>query len=315
MEQQKHKVIIDTDPGVDDATALILSMFDERLDIKLFTTVKGNIQVNLATRNMLHLLDKFGKSYPVAKGAAKGLKRNTPDATWLHGKFGLGHVYIAPAPKQKIIKKSAWNAMYDVIMENPGEVTILEFSPHTNIARLIQEHPDCIPYVKGIICEGFSSYGMPGVTPHISFNVSTDPEAFKVVIDSGIPLTIIPSETGRNITHFTERQVKKIGRMHETGKFLELIFQGYWEHGYKDKRIATNDSLAYMYLVEPEMFKYEMVDIAIDLNDVPGKTWATISSNGQFKLITDCNRKKFMKSIFKKLKALKGIKFEDKKEK
>lgn len=308
---EKYKVIIDTDPGIDDTTALILTMFDKRLDVQLYTTVKGNIAVDIATKNMLHLLEKFGQSYPVAKGCNKGIKRDTPDASWLHGKFGLGQTYHAPTPTTKPIKLSASDAMYEIIKKHPHEITLIEFGPHTNVATLIKEHPDVIPLVKQIICEGFSAYGMPGLAPHISFNVRTDPEAFKIILDSEIPLIIVPSEIGRRVTHFTETQVKEIGKLNDTGKFLEEIYQDYWERGFEDKRIATNDTLAYLYLVEPKMFKYEMVDVAVNLDDdAPGKTWATIAMHGRVKLVTDCNRRKFMKIVFARLKQLNDIKFE-----
>ena len=311
MTRTKHKVIIDTDPGIDDTTALILTMFDPRLDVKLYSTVKGNIGVEIATRNMLHLIEKFGKNYPVAKGCAKGLKRKTPDASWLHGKYGLGETYIAPEPHIKPLKLRAPEAMYQLIKENPHEITIIGFAPHTNTATMILNHPDVIPLVKQIIFEGFSAYGTPGLAPHVSFNVRTDPEAFKVVLDSGIPLVIIPSEIGRRHTHFTEQQVEEIGKLNDTGAFLEQIYQNYWERGFEDKRIATNDSLAYMYLVEPKLFKTAMVDVAVSLDDdnTPGKTWATISQDGKVVMVTDCNRDKFYKSIIKKLKKLDKIKF------
>lgn len=309
---KKHKVIINTDIGIDDATALILTMFDERLDIKLYTTVKGNVGVDIATNNMLHLLEKYGKNFPVARGCEVGIKRLTPGAEWLHGEFGLGKTYIAPKAKKKPIKLPASEAMYKLIKENPHEITIIECAPHTNTARMLLDHPDAAPLVKQIICEGFSAYGTPGLAPHISFNVRTDPEAFKIVLDSGIPLVIIPSEIGRRVTYLTEKQVEELGKLNDTGRFLEEIYQDYWERGFDDKRIATNDSLAYIYLVEPEMFKYEMVDVAVNLqDDAPGKTWATISAHGQVKLITECNRYKFIKSLLSKIKKLDKFKFYD----
>ena len=88
----KIKAIIDTDPGVDDTTALVLSFFDRHLDIKLLTTVSGNIPISVATKNVCFLLDLFNKDIPVAKGAAKALNRKSDDARWLHGKHGLGDI-------------------------------------------------------------------------------------------------------------------------------------------------------------------------------------------------------------------------------
>ena len=137
---EKYKVIIDTDPGIDDTTALILSMFDERLDVKLYTTVKGNINVDIATNNMLHLLEKFGKTVPVARGGQRGMMRDTPDASWLHGKWGMGETYIPPKAKTKPIKKDAVEAMYEIIKNNPHEITLLLFGPHTNSGILLKKN-------------------------------------------------------------------------------------------------------------------------------------------------------------------------------
>lgn len=308
---EKYKVIIDTDPGIDDTTALILTMFDERLDVKLYTTVKGNINVDIATNNMLHLLEKFGKKIPVARGCEKGMVRDTPDASWLHGKWGMGETYIPPKAKTKPIKKDAVEAMYEIIMQNPHEISLILFGPHTNVGNLFKTHPDCAPLVKQIIFEGFSPYGLKGVKPHISFNIRTDPEAFKYVLDSGVPLVIIPSELGRNVTHLPEKMVHKIGKMNDTGAFLEEIYQNYWERGYEDKRIATNDTDAYLYLVEPEMFTSIGVDVAIDLQDTPGKTYATIregDDGGHISLVVNCDREKFEESFLSKIRNLGNIK-------
>lgn len=308
---KKHKVIIDTDPGIDDTTALIFTMFDKRLDVKLYVTVKGNIGVDIATNNMLHLLEKFGKNTPVAKGSSKGMKRDTPDASWLHGKYGMGETYIPPKAKTKPIKEDAIDAMARIIKENPHEITVLMFGPHTNMGHLLTRYPECAPLIKQVIFEGFSPYGMPGLKPHISFNIRTDPEAFKVLLDSNIPLVIIPSELGRNVTHLPEEMVNEIGEMNDTGKFLKEIYQHYWEHGYDDKRIATNDTDAYLYLVEPELFYSISVDISVNLDDAPGKTYATIhegGNGGHISLVTKCDRDMFERSFLSKIRNLDNLK-------
>ncbi len=306
----KHKVIIDTDPGIDDTTALIFTMFDERLDVKLYVTVKGNIKVDIATNNMLHLLEKFGKNTPVARGSEKALFRDSADAAWLHGEHGMGPTYIPPKAKTQPIKEDALNAMARIIRENPHEVTLLMFGPHTNIGKLLWQYPDVIPLIKQIIFEGFAPFALPGWGEHISFNISTDPEAAKIIIDSGIPLVIIPSVLGREYTHLTQNMIEEIGTMNDTGKFLEEIYQTYWEHGYPDKRIATNDTDAYLYLVEPELFTTKRVDVAVSLNedDIPGKTYATPHSGGNVKLVTGVNRKAFEKSFMAKIRMLDHIK-------
>lgn len=305
---EKYKVIIDTDPGIDDTTALIFTMFDERLDVLLYTTVKGNIGVDIATNNMLHLLEKFGKNTPVARGSGLGTVRLTPDASWLHGKYGMGETYIPPQAKTKPIDENAVEAMYRLIMENKHEVTIIMFGPHTNVGRLLKYHPDCAPFIKQIIFEGFAPDGLDGWKPHISFNVRTDPEACDVVLKSGVPIIIVPSQLGRENGRLTEKMVIEIGQANDTGAFLKEIYQNYFERGYDDRRIATNDTLAYLCLVEPELFTMRKADVEVNLTDNPGKTTATFSSRGKFRIVVDLDREKFEQSFMQKIHNLDEIK-------
>lgn len=287
---KKYNVIIDTDPGVDDTTAIVLSLDDEDMDIKLITTVAGNRSVSVCTRNMLHILDKFGADIPVAKGASHALCRKSKDAMDVHKLMGMGG-YKPKRPKRKVIEKDAVEAMYEVIMESKTPVHILSFGPHTNSASLIIKHPEVKNKIAGIIGEGCCPYGVDGRT-HISFNVSTDPEAFKVILDSGVPLTMVPSHMGREWVHLTEEEVNHIRQMNDTGAFLYEMFSGYWERGFPDKRIAINDSCICLYLLHPEDFTVVNTNITVDLDEMPGKTIMDFDPNGKHKYISGCNREK-----------------------
>ena len=298
---KKIKVIIDTDPGVDDAACLIFALFDKMLDIKLITTVVGNVKVDTSTRNLLHILDKFNIDVDVAKGASKAMNRISPTAEHIHSKEGLGG-YIPPdisQVKHKLLGEDAVEAIYRVLNEGDGDIIPLVLGPHTNYGLLFQRHPDIIKKIPKIVFMGGAPYGMPGFPLHISFNVSSDPDAFKIVVDSKIPLVMVPSDMGRDKAHFEENYVYDIRDANEVGAFLYNMFEKYWEPGYPDRRIANNDTCAYLYLVHPEIFTKEL--ITLDVSTDTGKTVAKYDNYGHIELVVGVNREKFLEIMDKKL--------------
>lgn len=309
-----YKVIIDTDPGVDDAFALILSMFDPMLDIKLYATVAGNIKTEIGTRNMLYLLDKFGVyDKPVARGAGRALTRLSKHAEFVHGEEGLGG-HIPPKgrrSKNKVIDKSAVEAMYEIIKENPHEITLFIWGPHTNAAKLITEHPDVKELLAQIIFMGGSPYGVAGFPDHISFNIASDPEAFRIVVESGIPLAMVPSDMGRRKAHLTEKYVHVMRDENEVGAFIFEMFDEYWERNFPDKRIATNDTCAYIYLTHPELFKVQKANVFVDTKRTPGKTYAKFRKDGHVSVTVGVKRRKFLKLISQKMKFFDDFKLKN----
>lgn len=309
---KKYKVIIDTDPGVDDAACLIYALHDKQLDIKLLTTVVGNLPVEKCTRNLLHILDKFGLDYPVAEGASKAMNRVSPTAEHVHGVEGLGGYRVPKTIKHKLLEEDAVSAMYRVLSEGDGDIIPIVLGPHTNMGLLFERHPDIIKKIPKIIFMGGAPYGMKGYPLHISFNISSDPEAFKIVLDSKIPLVMVPSDMGRNKAHLEEEMVYKLRDMNEVGKMMFQMFDKYWEHGYPDKRIATNDTCAYYYLINSKQFKTLRVDLTVDTDKTPGKIIATPNRRGQVLMTTALNRKKFLKWFEKSLHEFDNLSFKKK---
>lgn len=308
MAENKIKVIIDTDPGVDDAVCLIYAFFDNNIDIKLLTSVAGNVSIDLATRNLLHLVDLYNVDIPVAKGASKALKRVSADATFIHQPDGMGG-YIPPKNIHHVpIKEHAVDAIYRIINEGDGDIIPIVLGPHTNIAMLIQKYPDIVKKIPKIVFMGGSPYDVPGYPNHISFNISSDPEAFKVVLDSKIPLVMLPSLIGRRHAHLSEDYVNNLKNVNDTGLLMNKMYSLYWEPDYPDKRVATNDICALFALVYPEIFKTEKVDVTVDLDDVPGKTWVKFTKNGNVDLVTALNREKFLEILDRDLQNMNHIK-------
>ena len=293
-DTKRIKVIIDTDPGVDDAACLIYAFFDENIDIKLLTTVVGNTTLDKTTRNLLHLMDLFDIDLPVARGARKAMTRESINAEFIHQAEGLGG-YIPPMTcKTKLLDEDAVEAMYRVIMDGDGDIIPIILGPQTNLGYLLSTHPEVIPKIPRIVFMGGSPYGHKDYPDHISFNISSDPEAFKIVLDSNIPLLMIPSDVGRRKAHLDEKFVSYLGTLNHAGKLLEKMYSKYWEPGYPDKRVANNDSLALFALAYPKMFKTQSVTVKVNLEDSPGKTLVDFDKLGHIEMVTDVDRQAFL---------------------
>lgn len=305
--KQVMKLIIDTDPGVDDTNALVYLLNDKSFDIKLISVANGNIGLKIATRNMCHLLDLFEKDIPVVTGYEKRLGENHEDAAFLHGKQGLGGY---TPPKNTItqpIKKDCADAMYDVLKEYPKQITLVILGPHTNVAYLFKKHPDSINLIKDVLMMGGSINGILSNPNHNSFNIRTDAPAFQETINAQLQVLMCPSRIGRDEGYFTEEMVEKIKNTNEVGEFLVKTFETYWEPNYPDKRISTNDVSAVYYLTHPKLYKTKKALVQVDTQNNIGKTTAVFTKKGNFKIVTKIKRKKFLDMLFKKLEELNDV--------
>lgn len=308
---KKYKVIIDTDPGVDDTTALVYFLNDPHFDIKLITTLSGNISIEKSTRNMCHLLDIFQKDIPVVTGRKKRFGKSTESAEFLHGQEGLGFYLPPQKTTHQPIDSDPADAVYEILKANPKEVTIVIIGPHTNFAHLLEKHPDAKDLVKRIVMEGAAPTGIMSNPNHSSFNIRTDAPAFQKTIDSGVEVVMIPSTIGRDQAFLTAEQVEKIKETNLIGKFLWLTFQSYWEPKYTDKRIACNDITAYFYITNPLLFKTKRAFIDLDQEKYVGKTTARWDRHGNFKVVQKINNKNFIKHLFKRLEKMGNIEISD----
>ena len=312
-EIKKVKCIIDTDPGVDDTVAMVLSLYDEKIDIEMISTVNGNLDLDTVTRNALHVLEKYDRTdIPVVKGAGKAMKRVSPDAKFIHQAEGMGG-YIPPKKvKTKPVDRDVVEAMYEVIKENSGNIVFFELGPHTNLGTLISSHPDVVYMIKHVYCEGCAPYGLKTEgkwIEYISFNASSDPEAMEIVLNSGIPVTIIPSRMGRDLANFNEQEVYHIRDINDTGRFFFEMYNGYWEHGYPDRRVATNDTCACMIMRYPKLFKTKRAFVTVDTGDQPGKTTFRFSRSGNVNYAYKVNKKKMHEYFYRAIKKLDRFKF------
>lgn len=310
LTNEKVKIIIDTDPGVDDIACIIYAMNDENIDIKLLTTVAGNISTDKSTRNLLHVLDLFGQDYPVAVGAKTALNRVSPNAEFIHSKEGMGG-YVPPKEVNRApIKNYAVDEMYKVIAEGNGDIVPVMLGPLTNLAELITKHPDIVSKIPKIVVMGGAPHGNPDYPEHISFNLSTDPEAFKVLLDSNIPILMCPSHMGRMRAHLEEQFVLDLEHKGDVGKFLYKMYSSYWEPNYPTKRITTNDSCALFALVYPKIFDIKKVNVWVNVTDAPGRTTIEFTPDGKIEFIDNLDKPAFLSLLLDELDDMKDIKLD-----
>jgi len=181
--------LIDTDTASDDAVALIMALRAPDVRVAAITVVAGNVDVRQATRNALYTAELCGASVPVYSGAEKPLLRTYQNATWFHGRDGLGdHNY--PAPKRSAERMHAVDAIIETIEANPGLV-LVTLGPLTNIALALSKAPAIASKVSRCVVMGGAPCCEGNVTPAAEYNIWVDPEAASIVMRSGLPVELI----------------------------------------------------------------------------------------------------------------------------
>jgi purine nucleosidase len=188
--ENPRRIILDVDPGIDDALALLLATQSPELRIEAITVVSGNVIVNLGAENALKLVELAGRpDLIVAKGARYPLQRKLVTAELIHGQNGLGGAEL-PAPRKKLDPRHAADVIIDIVRANPGQITLVPVGPLTNIALAFLKDPDLPSKVPEIILMGGSIVG-GNASPAAEANIYNDPEAAKIVFNAGPPVTMV----------------------------------------------------------------------------------------------------------------------------
>ena len=193
----KKRVIIDCDPGIDDALALIYALKSEKIDVRAVTTVMGNAPLALTTANALKILELTGRvEVPVAKGADKPLRGSYRPSTILHGADGLGNTDL-PLPKIKEQPIEAAELILSEAERSDGPLTLIQLGPLTNLATALQKVPEIVDSLEEVVVMG-GAINVPGnVASTAEFNIHLDPEAARIVFDSGLRITLVPLDVTR----------------------------------------------------------------------------------------------------------------------
>src|ERR1700726_110494 len=200
--------LIDTDTASDDAVALIMALRAHDVRVVAITTVAGNVPVLQSTRNALYTVELCGANAPVYTGADKPLLRTYQNATWFHGRDGLGeHNY--PAPRQSAASGHAVDAIIEAIEANPG-IVVVTLAPLTNLALALAKKPEIAPKVGRCVVMGGAPCCEGNVTPAAEYNIWVDPEAARIVMRSGLPVELIGWQLSRGDAVLRETEIAHI---------------------------------------------------------------------------------------------------------
>lgn len=273
-----RKIIIDTDPGIDDALAILMALGAESLEVVGLTTVFGNHEVEATTRNALNILEWVGRQdVLVAQGAADPLarpRRATP--VEVHGEDGLGNVFLPP-PQGRPIATHAADFIIEQVLNQPGEITLLAVGPLTNLALALQKEPQIAAAIQEVVIMG-GAVDTPGnVTQWAEANIHGDPEAAAVVFAADWPLTLVGLDvTTRAVLGNAElKQIAALGN--PSGELLGRIFPVYQQfhrdYYALDGGTHIHDPAAVAWLLDPSLFHTERCHLRVETSgEVDGRT-------------------------------------------
>src|SRR6202047_874732 len=207
-----RKIILDTDPGTDDAMALMLALNSPELDLRAVTVVPGNVTARQGLENALRMVSLANRcDIPVAGGAQHPLFQKLVTAEFWHGKNGLANIDL-PASKCKVDPRFGPDLIIELIHANPHEITLVPVGPLTNIALALEKDPSIVPLVKEVVIMGGSISG-GHVNAAAEANIYNDPEAAQIVFQAGWPLTMVGLEVGDKAL-FTHKYLVQLGQSH-----------------------------------------------------------------------------------------------------
>ncbi|TYR29687.1 nucleoside hydrolase [Mesorhizobium microcysteis] len=269
MSDQIIRAVIDTDPGIDDAVAILHALSSPAFEIVGITTVAGNIGIETTTRNAGRILALAGRSdIPVVAGATAPLSRKGFDTADIHGNDGLGGVSFPEPAVPPLFDAVEWLA--DLLMREPeASIDILALGPLTNIARLATDHPEAARRMRRLIAMGGAIDEPGNVGPKAEFNIAADPEAAAIVFAAGLRTVLIPLDVTRKVraTRDYTAALQDAGTVAAaaSGELIDAYFQT--TTGGESRPL--HDPCVMLYTERPDLFVIERLPIVVDLGDAP----------------------------------------------
>ena len=263
-----HRVIIDTDPGQDDAVAILLALASPEIEILGITAVAGNVPLRLTEKNARKICELAGRpEMRIYSGAARPLVRPLVTAEEVHGKTGLDGPDL-PEPKMHLQKQHAVDYLIDTLMHEESEtITLCPLGPLTNIALALIQQPKIAGRIKEIVLMGGGFFEGGNVTPTAEFNIYVDPHAAEIVLKAGVPIVMMPLDvTHKALT--TKKRVeafRKLGTRvgKATAEMLEF-FERFDEQKYGSDGGPLHDPCVIAYLIEPKLFSGREVNVTVE---------------------------------------------------
>ena len=263
-----RSIIIDTDPGQDDAVAILLALASPELNVLGITAVAGNVPLTLTTRNARILLELAGRQdVPVYAGAARPMVRSLVTAEYVHGKTGLDGPDL-PEPTLALTPGDATDFIIRTLHEHPpGSVTLCPLGPLTNIGLALVRAPDIAPRIAEIVLMGGGCFEGGNITPAAEFNIFVDPHAADVVFKSGVPITMMPLDVTHQVLSTRARiaAIRAIGnRSAEVVAQMLEFFERFDVAKYQSDGGPLHDPCVIAYLLQPGMFEGRYINVEIE---------------------------------------------------
>jgi purine nucleosidase len=265
-----RKIILDCDPGHDDALAIMLAVSSPELEVLGITTTYGNVGLENTTRNALKILEVCGARTSVYVGADRPLVRERISAEFVHGLSGLDGPAL-PEPSLEPQTMRAAEFIINSVLSHPHEVTLCPVGPMTNVALAMRLEPRIVPLIQEIVLMGGGTE-LGNWTPAAEFNILCDPHAARILFESPVPVTMF----GLNATHQALALPHRIAAIRSSGTrtasvaadLLEFFKRAYHQrYGYDGP--ALHDPCVIAYLVRPELFKLEGMFVQVDTLEGP----------------------------------------------
>jgi inosine-uridine nucleoside N-ribohydrolase len=263
------KILIDTDPGIDDSLAILLAMASPELSLEGLSTVHGNCSLEQATVNALSVLELANASHiPVTKGCELPLVQPSLLAPETHGDTGIGYAKL-PRPQSKPIGQHGSDFLIEQIMSNPGEITLVAIAPLTNVALAIRQEPRIVSALKELIIMGGAIRHEGNTTALAEFNAYVDPHAAHIVFHAGIPTTLVPLDVTYQCV-LTKPDVDRLLQIDSPlTHFIADATRFYMEFHDEYQGVegcVINDPLALALTFAPELCTYQNLPVDEDIS-------------------------------------------------
>lgn len=268
-DQTQRSLIIDTDPGQDDAVAILFALgATDRLDLRAITTVAGNVPLSLTEKNARIILGWAGRTdIPVYAGCPRPLVRQPITAEHVHGETGLAGVPLEE-PKVGLADGHAVDFLTKTLSEaTPASLTVCLLGPMTNLAAALVQNPAIANGINEVVLMGGGSLVKGNVTPTAEFNVYADPEAAAVVFASGIPLVVLPLDVTHQVVS-TEQRINRLDNLgNRAGNLVAAILRS---HGLIESKQfggdggPLHDPTVIAYLLQPSLFAGRTVNVQVE---------------------------------------------------
>ncbi|CUH40910.1 Pyrimidine-specific ribonucleoside hydrolase RihA [Jannaschia seosinensis] len=264
-----QKIIIDTDPGQDDAVGILLALASPELEVLGITAVAGNVPLDLTASNALKVCELAGRSdVPVRAGCDRPLARDLVTAEHVHGKTGLDGADL-PDPVTPLADGHAVDWIIETIRAEPeGSVTLCPLGPLTNIATALTRAPDIAPRIARIVLMGGAYFEVGNITPAAEFNIYVDPEAAQTVFRSGVPLTVLPLDVTHKVltTQARNAAFRRAGRVGEVVAGWTGFFERFDKEKYGSEGAPLHDPSVIAWLLRPDLFSGREINVEIEVD-------------------------------------------------